>query len=138
RRHPRPHHLAGCRRQRPLRRQARRPQPRRGGRLSTGGDGRRRPDFRHVHSGPARATVPPPLSGESAMPTTRRDLLKLGGLAAAGAMLPSFAAARAALADIPKADTPLSILVLGGTGFTGPFQVAYALARGHRVTTFNR
>lgn len=72
------------------------------------------------------------------MPTTRRDLLKLGGLAAAGAMLPSFAAARAALADIPKADTPLSILVLGGTGFTGPFQVAYALARGHRVTTFNR
>src|SRR5690606_16273296 len=27
---------------------------------------------------------------------------------------------------------------LGGTGFTGPFQVAYALARGHTVTVFNR
>jgi 2'-hydroxyisoflavone reductase len=27
---------------------------------------------------------------------------------------------------------------LGGTGFTGPFQVEYALARGHKVTLFNR
>lgn len=33
---------------------------------------------------------------------------------------------------------PLSILILGGTGFTGPEQVEYALARGHRVTLFNR
>lgn len=70
--------------------------------------------------------------------TTRRDLLKLGALAAAGAALPSFAAAQAAMAGIPKANKPLDILILGGTGFTGPFQVAYALARGHKVTTFNR
>jgi len=33
---------------------------------------------------------------------------------------------------------PLKILILGGTGFTGPFQVNYALSRGHRVTVFNR
>jgi len=33
---------------------------------------------------------------------------------------------------------PLRILILGGTGFTGPCQVRYALARGHKVTTFNR
>ena len=33
---------------------------------------------------------------------------------------------------------PLDILILGGTGFTGPEQVDYALARGHRVTLFNR
>ena len=32
----------------------------------------------------------------------------------------------------------LRILVLGGTGFIGPHQIEYALARGHRVTTFNR
>jgi 2'-hydroxyisoflavone reductase len=32
----------------------------------------------------------------------------------------------------------LRILILGGTGFTGPFQVAYAVARGHEVTVFNR
>src|SRR5438874_7724721 len=32
----------------------------------------------------------------------------------------------------------LRILILGGTGFTGPFQVKYALSRGHKVTVFNR
>jgi 2'-hydroxyisoflavone reductase len=37
-----------------------------------------------------------------------------------------------------KAPKPLTILILGGTGFTGPFQVKYALARGHKVTVFNR
>ena len=33
---------------------------------------------------------------------------------------------------------PLRILILGGTGFIGPAQVEYALARGHTVTLFNR
>lgn len=37
-----------------------------------------------------------------------------------------------------KADKPLRILILGGTGFTGPHQVRYALSRGHKVTVFNR
>src|SRR6267154_2059225 len=37
-----------------------------------------------------------------------------------------------------KTPTPMSILILGGTGFTGPHQVRYALSRGHKVTTFNR
>ncbi|MGZ4983299.1 MAG: NAD-dependent epimerase/dehydratase family protein, partial [Chthoniobacterales bacterium] len=32
----------------------------------------------------------------------------------------------------------MQILILGGTGFTGPFQVKYALSRGHKVTVFNR
>jgi 2'-hydroxyisoflavone reductase len=32
----------------------------------------------------------------------------------------------------------LRILILGGTGFTGPHQVRYALGRGHKVTLFNR
>ena len=71
------------------------------------------------------------------MTTSRRDLLKLGALAAAGSVLPSLGAASSVVA-IPKADKPLRILILGGTGFTGPFQVAYALARGHQVTLFNR
>jgi len=39
---------------------------------------------------------------------------------------------------VGKAPKPLTILILGGTGFTGPFQVKYALARGHKVTVFNR
>jgi 2'-hydroxyisoflavone reductase len=37
-----------------------------------------------------------------------------------------------------KAEKPLKILILGGTGFTGPYQVRYAIARGHSVTVFNR
>jgi 2'-hydroxyisoflavone reductase len=37
-----------------------------------------------------------------------------------------------------KGVKPLKILILGGTGFTGPFQVRYALSRGHSVTVFNR
>ncbi|MDE0259958.1 MAG: SDR family oxidoreductase [Gemmatimonadota bacterium] len=33
---------------------------------------------------------------------------------------------------------PMSILVLGGTGFIGPHMVRYAASRGHTVTLFNR
>lgn len=67
---------------------------------------------------------------------TRRDLLKLGALAAGTTAL----APRLATAALPvaKATKPLDILILGGTGFTGPHQVRYALARGHRITLFNR
>jgi 2'-hydroxyisoflavone reductase len=32
----------------------------------------------------------------------------------------------------------MRLLILGGTGFTGPHQVRYALSRGHKVTVFNR
>jgi 2'-hydroxyisoflavone reductase len=32
----------------------------------------------------------------------------------------------------------MRLLILGGTGFIGPHQVRYALARGHRITLFNR
>lgn len=71
------------------------------------------------------------------MRTSRRDLFKLGALAAASAALPAVASGSAG-APIGKAARPLRILILGGTGFTGPFQVEYALARGHQVTLFNR
>ncbi len=68
--------------------------------------------------------------------TTRRDLLKLGALAATATALPAFAAQSSV--PVARAAKPLRILILGGTGFTGPFQVNYALARGHKVTLFNR
>ena len=32
----------------------------------------------------------------------------------------------------------MRLLILGGTGFIGPHQIRYALARGHRITIFNR
>lgn len=47
------------------------------------------------------------------------------------------AAALAQSQSLPAAK-PLRILILGGTGFTGPHQVRYAVARGHKVTVFNR
>lgn len=71
------------------------------------------------------------------MRTSRRDLLKLSALAAASAALPTLATASPA-APVARAAKSLDILILGGTGFTGPFQVQYALARGHKVTLFNR
>lgn len=43
-----------------------------------------------------------------------------------------------AAAPVAKAPRSLSILMLGGTGFLGPAEVEYALARGHEVTLFNR
>lgn len=70
--------------------------------------------------------------------TTRRDLFKLGAMAAAAAALPSFATAAGEAKPVGKAAKPLNILILGGTGFTGPFQVEYALKRGHKVSLFNR
>ena len=39
---------------------------------------------------------------------------------------------------VPRAPRALRILMLGGTGFLGPAEVEYALARGHTVTLFNR
>lgn len=79
---------------------------------------------------------------------TRRDLLKLGALAGASSLGVKMSAAEkvpapaktpvTALFDIEKAAKPLHILILGGTGFTGPHQVRYALARGHQLTLFNR
>jgi nucleoside-diphosphate-sugar epimerase len=37
-----------------------------------------------------------------------------------------------------RAPHPLHILILGGTSFLGPHQIAYALSRGHSVSTFTR
>src|ERR1044071_373043 len=52
--------------------------------------------------------------------------------------LPALAPPTAAIAAEPKPKRPLRILILGGTGFTGPHQVRYALSRGHKLTLFNR
>jgi len=67
------------------------------------------------------------------MRTTRRRLIQTSAIAASGLAL----ARPLAFAASPPVKN-LRILILGGTGFTGPHQVAYALARGHTVTIFNR
>ncbi|WP_438480997.1 NAD-dependent epimerase/dehydratase family protein [Oleiharenicola lentus] len=86
----------------------------------------------------------------------RRDALKLGALAGAASVVGKLAGAEPVAAKTPvpaptlpvatitplpgveKAAKPLRILILGGTGFIGPHQVRYALARGHKLTLFNR
>jgi 2'-hydroxyisoflavone reductase len=80
------------------------------------------------------------------MSTDRRTFIKLSAAAGGAIALsstPLAAAANRAAAtrddSAPeKPSAPLNILILGGTGFTGPEQVDYALARGHKVTLFNR
>lgn len=80
------------------------------------------------------------------MATNRRTFIKLSA-AAGGACgmgitpLLAFGAEVGTRMDahaVRRAAAPLRILILGGTGFTGPAQVRYALARGHSVTLFNR
>src|SRR5438128_3900424 len=66
------------------------------------------------------------------MKTSRRHFIKVS---AASAFALSTGTPRLLLANTVK---PLRILILGGTGFTGPSQVRYALSRGHKITTFNR
>src|SRR5213082_3979119 len=68
------------------------------------------------------------------MKTTRRQFIKLSSTAVGGFAL----SIRSTTLLAEKSVKPLHILILGGTGFTGPYQVQYALNRGHKVTTFNR
>ena len=63
--------------------------------------------------------------------TTRREVLAFGAAVATPGV-------GRLLAAVPRASRRLDILVLGGTGFFGPHQVEYALARGHHLTLFNR
>jgi 2'-hydroxyisoflavone reductase len=80
---------------------------------------------------------------------TRRDFVRTtaaaGGAAALGlvpgAGLASALAATPAVGGSRSAGSPprrIRLLILGGTGFIGPYMVRYAMERGHEVTIFNR
>jgi len=69
------------------------------------------------------------------MKKTRREFLELS---AALGMAPLIGSPLHKLVDIKPSDKKLKILVLGGTSFLGPHQIAYALERGHEVSTFTR
>lgn len=77
----------------------------------------------------AGATIAPFPPGQVQGMATRRDFI-LGGAA--------LAAALAIPGRLRAAPRPLTILVLGGSGFLGPHFVDAALAAGHRLTLFNR
>ena len=70
--------------------------------------------------------------------TTRRDFLKTSALTAVGAVGIGQSVLGRDGALEQSAQKPLRILILGGTGFIGPHQVRYAVARGHQVTLYNR
>ena len=81
------------------------------------------------------------------MSFSRRHFLVTSTAAAAGAVFAASALARARFSDpdpegddtnITPASKKLKILVLGGTGFTGPHFVRLAMKRGHTITVFNR
>jgi 2'-hydroxyisoflavone reductase len=69
------------------------------------------------------------------MEKTRREFVK-NGLKIALAT-PLVGTSLLSFSSIEKA-APLRILILGGTSFLGPHQIAYALDRGHSVSTFTR
>jgi len=66
--------------------------------------------------------------------TSRRNFLRNSVKLAA--MLPLAGATAYTAPHLPN--KPLKILILGGTSFLGPHQIAYALGRGHKITTFTR
>jgi 2'-hydroxyisoflavone reductase len=70
------------------------------------------------------------------MRMTRRHLLGLSSAALLGLTVRQPLALAAGKSQQPR--KALRILILGGTGFTGPHQVRYALSRGHQITLFNR
>src|SRR3982074_515887 len=79
------------------------------------------------------------------MSTSRRTFLKLSAIAGGTVGLGLIPGANAFSENVSSTTgsigmkvKPLRILILGGTGFTGPQQVRYALSRGHTVTVFNR
>src|ERR1043166_7462896 len=75
------------------------------------------------------------------MTTDRRTFLKLSAMAGSSVGLglaPGVSHLSESMKSLSPAPKPMNILILGGTGFSGPFQVKYALSRGHNVTVFNR
>jgi len=79
--------------------------------------------------------------------TDRRDFLKVSAGAALGVGLGSKSllaadrpsrAVRAGAADLRGSLRAKRVLILGGTGFIGPYQVRSLLHMGHEVTLFNR
>lgn len=66
---------------------------------------------------------------------SRRNFIKKGTLLGIGIPL---LGAQLLSCSPNKSSKKLKILILGGTSFLGPHQIAYAISRGHSVTTFTR
>lgn len=74
------------------------------------------------------------------MGTNRRDFIRVAAAAGGALSLGLTPAAGQPAPAVATGQAPrrIRLLILGGTGFIGPFQVRYAVERGHDVTIFNR
>jgi 2'-hydroxyisoflavone reductase len=80
------------------------------------------------------------------MSTDRRQFIRMTAAAGGALSLGVTPALAGPAATTPSADRlgtlqasrRIRLLILGGTGFIGPYQVRYAVERGHEVTIFNR
>ena len=72
------------------------------------------------------------------MPSTDRRSFLEAAAASGAAMALGFVPRPGGHVQASSPVAGLRILILGGTGFIGPYQVQYALDRGHTVTLFNR
>ena len=72
------------------------------------------------------------------MKHSRRDFFKRGATALAALSVASSGSLKLFSKKTEKASKSLSILILGGTAFTGPHQIKYAIDRGHKVSIFTR
>ena len=75
---------------------------------------------------------------------TRREFLELSGKLSIAipflgtALLACDSKTKPAKGQENTSPKKLDILILGGTSFLGPHQIAYALERGHKISTFTR
>ncbi|MFC1529200.1 NAD-dependent epimerase/dehydratase family protein [Gemmatimonadota bacterium] len=79
------------------------------------------------------------------MSESRREFLSHSVRAGAAMSMMGFPALASGHTELPgvaasvtRSPKPLNILILGGTSFLGPHQIAYAMSRGHSITTFTR
>jgi 2'-hydroxyisoflavone reductase len=76
-------------------------------------------------------------NGRIVIGASRREFMALGLAAGAALALGGASTALGRRSDAP-AGKSLRILILGGSGFLGPAVIDAALARGHKITVFNR
>lgn len=70
------------------------------------------------------------------MNNSRRNFIKTSAALGVASMMAPYTLQASNLLAMP--DKKLNILILGGTSFLGPHQIAYALERGHKISTFTR
>ncbi|WP_431158405.1 NAD-dependent epimerase/dehydratase family protein [Winogradskyella poriferorum] len=71
---------------------------------------------------------------------SRRSFIKTSAMASLALPIlgTSILSCKSEKKDLNSTSKKLKILILGGTSFLGPHQIAYALSRGHSISTFTR